>query len=178
MSSDPDNHDAERSNLNAAIAAALDRLDRLFLADGVLLRLTRDILVTRREVRGNDAAAARIARALVDERTANIRAAIGRFAEMVARGREAEAVAALREFTEAVIESLKIGNLADVAGRLTGFAYTTNRLSAPPPVPHVPRHGDDLSDADRRGLIGCGWVAVELSFVATALMALRETLAG
>src|SRR5208337_2388623 len=178
MSSDSDNHDAERSNLNAAITAALDRLDRLFLANGVLQRLTREILVSHREVRGVDTAAARKARALVDERTAQIRAAIGRFSEMVARGRESEAVAALLEFTNGAIESLKHGNLADVDRRLIGFAYTINRLSAPKAVPSVPLNVNDLPDMTRRQLVAASWSVIETEFLTIELMHSGEALAS
>jgi hypothetical protein len=108
----------------------------------------------------------------------NIRAAIDRFARRVAPEREPEAQAALLEFAHGAIESLKLGNLADVDRRLTAFAYDINRLSALAPAPRVPLHGDDLSDDQRRGLAACGWNGAEMSFVATALMAARESLGG
>lgn len=63
--------------LNAAVTAALTRLDRLHLADGILQRLTRHVLINRREAMGVDAAAAQMAQALIDQHTAAIREAIG-----------------------------------------------------------------------------------------------------
>jgi hypothetical protein len=176
MSSDHDRHDSTDSGLKAALASALERLDRLFLANGALQRLTHDVLANHREARGFDAAAAHMARALVDEHTAAIREAIGRLGRMVAPGREPEAVPALLEFTEGAIESLRLANLADVDRRLIGFGYTINRLSAPKMVPRVPLNVNDLPDMTRRQLVAAGWSVDETEFLTIELMHSREAL--
>jgi len=170
--------DSARSLLNAAVATALDRLDRMVLGNGVLQHLTRYVLINHREAMGVDAAAARIAQQLVDQRTGNIREAIGRFSKMVAPGREPEAVAALSEFSNEVIASLTLGNLADVERRLTAFSFEVNRLSAPRAVPGVPLHADDLPDDQRRGLVARGWNTLETQFLTIELMRSSEALAA
>lgn len=170
MSSDHEDHDNADSRLKTAVASALDRLDRLFLANGVLQRLSREILANQGEVHGVDAAAERMARALVDKRTVAIREAIDRLSRTAAPGREQEAMAALLEFTNGAIESLKVGNLADIERRLVGFGYTINRLSAPPAAPRVPRNVNDLPDMTRRQLVAATWSVIETEFLTIELM--------
>lgn len=167
-----------RSLLNAAVATALDRLDRLVLANGALQHLARHALINHREAMGVDTAAARIAQQLVDKHLGCVRQAVGRLSQTVAVGREPEALRVLSEFTEGVIESLTFGNIADVDRRLIGFSYEVTRLSAPSVGPRVPLHADDLPDDQRRGLVARGWNSLETQFLTIELMRSREALAA